>query len=210
MLEKATDLLERCLEFGILTEEKNRKYPLRPNNLTVVLKALAVSLYTAYEVNVWRPDAIPPGDYYLTDGGLEWLISVFRGKSLAFNRMTYVFVFSKATEEDMKDLINYEGMRNFKGERGIKPKAGSKQPAVIVRRFGPKGLFKKEFPFDTLHEARDALFDLLKVYPATEFTLLRIRKLTKNGKATYYREQVPLILPPKKEKPVNLPTARRC
>lgn len=210
MLEQAENLLDRCLEYGILTEEKIRKYPLRPANLQVVLKALANALYLPYEINVHRTEDIPEGEYYLTEGGFDWLILVFQSKSLEYNRVGYQFVFSKATESDMKDLRNYEGMQNFKGVRGIKPKAGSKQSAVLVRRFGPRGALKKEFPFDTLHEARDAIFELLKYYPAEEFTLYRIRKQTKKGKVYYFRDKLPLVVEPDttKARPVNLPHLR--
>lgn len=192
MKERAENLLKRCLEYGILTTEPIRKYPLRPANLQVVLKALAVSLLLPYEINLHRTEDIPDGTYYLTPVGFDWLIDTFKQKSLEYNRVVYQFVFSKA--KNMKDLENYEGMRNFKGETGIKRKAGSKQSAVLVRRFGPKQLYKKEFPFDTLHEAREHVFELLKYYPAEEFTLYRVRRQLRNGREDVFREKIPLVI----------------
>lgn len=114
----------------------------------------------------------------------------------------FKFVFSNATEEDI-DKVTYQGYNNFRGITGDKPKAGTKQKAVLVHK-------DKEYTFETLREARKEVLMLSRFYPIDEFTLYRVRKLTKKGKPTYYREKVKIILEPtKRGRNSNLPHLRK-
>ena len=171
----------------------------------MVLKAYAVETNVPYSVT---NNYAVLSDYklYLTDGGLEWLIHGFKKHSFTFLRSTYQFVFSNAKEEDVGDL-EYLGYNNFRGVTGDKPKAGTKQKSILLHSHCGK---VTEYKFDTLHEGRAEVLQLTRFYPIEEFVLYRIRKLTKKGKATYYREKVRLILPPtKRGVKSNLPHIRR-
>ena len=199
----------KCLELGILTDEKIRAYPLRSANLAVVLKAYAITMRMPYTINNRHLELLDDYDLYLTDGGLEWLFSIFKQFSLQYLRSAFQFVFSYAREDDIGDP-KYMGYNNFRGIIGDKPKAGTKQKAVLVRSYGKNGKIKKEFPFDTLREARQGVIDLTRFYPIDEFKLYRIRRQHKNGKDYYYRSEVPLLLKESKRGLTgNLPNDRR-
>lgn len=201
--------LDRCLALGVLTKESLRKYPLRSSSLALVLKAYANAARRPYTIDNQRYDLLDEYQMYLTDAGIEWLFDAFQQHSLNFLRSVYQHVFVKATEEDLKDLYHYEGCQNFLGVTGDKPKAGTKQRALIVRSYGKNNKIKKEFEFDTLREARVELMNLLRFYPLEQFELYRIRKLTKKGKVTYYKEKVPIIVGESKRGHTgNLPNTR--
>lgn len=114
----------------------------------------------------------------------------------------FKFVFSQATEEDI-DNVKYQGYNNFRGIIGDKPKAGTKQSAILMHK-------DKEYSFTTLREARKEVLMLSRFYPIDEFKLYRIRKNTKNGKVYYYKEEVELILKESKRgRDSNLPHLRK-
>lgn len=201
----STRYIDKCKSLGILTEEPIRKYPLRSANLAMVLKAYSVEAYLPYDIDARNYDILDD-KLYLTDAGLKWLYSVFEKHSLAYLKRVFQFVFSKATPASLNQLDAYEGMSNFKGITGDKPKAGSKQKAILIRAHGKNGAIKDVYNFNTLHEARQEVLMLTRFYPLEEFTLYRIRKQTKKGKVYHYKEEVPLVLPPSKRGlSVNLP-----
>jgi hypothetical protein len=111
-----------------------------------------------------------------------------------------------ATAADISNP-DYQGYKNFRGLRGVKPKAGTKQQAILVRTVGRT---KRETHYETLLEARQAVIDLTRFYPADEFKLYRIRVNRKNGKETYYRSEVPLFIDSSKRGAVvNLPNVKK-
>lgn len=206
MHEHSDHYISKCLEVGILTEDNIRKYPLRPANLATVLKAYAISMKLPYTIDNHNFDILDDYKLYLTDGGFEWLLDFFSQHSLEFLRHTFSFVFSMATAADISNP-DYQGYKNFRGLRGIKPKAGTKQQAILVRTVGRT---KRETHYETLLEARQAVIDLTRFYPADEFKLYRIRVNRKNGKETYYRSEVPLFIDSSKRGAVvNLPNVKK-
>lgn len=189
-MTSSSEYVSTCITLGILTEEDIRKYPLRNTNLGIVLKVYANAAHKPYTLS---PDVyveLERYTLYLTDDGLDWLLEEFQKHSLRFLRRTYKFVFINATAKDVTDR-NYIGYRNFCGLVGDRPQAGTKQAAVLVRTVGPH---VREYPFDTLKEARKELMNLSRFYPLEQFTLYRIRKNTKKGKVLYYRAKVPLLV----------------
>ena len=54
-----------------------RNYPLRAANLAAVLKAYAIEAKLPYTLNNQKFDELSDYKLYLTDAGLEWLLSVF-------------------------------------------------------------------------------------------------------------------------------------
>lgn len=186
MLINSTKYVDDCLRLGILTEVKIYKYPLRSANLAVILKAYANETHQPYEIKTSYYYVLSDYSLYLTPSGFEWLLYTFQKHSLEFLRATYGFVFSKAKESDITN-VNYIYYNNFRGVTGDRPKAGSKQKAVLVRIIKRA---KREFHFNSLREARDAFMNFSRFYPTEEFKLYRIKKDC--------REEVPLILPPNK------------
>lgn len=210
MKEHSEKYIERCKEIGILTSESIRKYPLRSTNLAIVLKAYAVATHQPYQLTN-EYDVLSDHVLYLTPSGFDWLIHFFSERSLAYLKSTFRFVFIKASNEETVIDPEFEGYSNFRGDTGKKPKAGSKQGAVLVRTYGPsKNKRTQEFKFDTLHEARSEVIRFTRFYPVDQFTLYRIRKNTKKGKVSYYRSKVPLFLEENNRgKVINLPNVRR-
>jgi hypothetical protein len=197
-----TPLILDCIRLGILTESPLRKYPLRAANLAVVLKAYAIEAKLPYTLNNQKFDELSDYKLYLTDAGLEWLFNVFKQHSLPFLRSAFQFVFSNATEADIQNP-EYVGYNNFRGITGDRPKAGTKQKAVLVRKVGRT---LREYKFDSIREARREFLYLSRFYPVEQFKLYRIKKNTKKGKVSYYRDEIPLILKESKRGvPVNLP-----
>lgn len=185
--------INKCKELGILTDEPIRKFPLRSANLAIVLKAYAITAHLPYGIDNRSFHILDDYKLYLTDDGLEWLIQTFKQFSFPYLRSTFQFVFSGATKDDI-DNVNYFGYGNFRGITGEKPKAGTKQKAILVRSYGKNGKIKKEFPFDTIREARQAVLELTRFYPMEQFKLFRIRTQKKNGKEYTFRSEIPLIL----------------
>lgn len=194
----------KCVELGILTEQSPRKYPLRPASLALVLKAYAVSMHLPYTLNNQKYDLLDDYTYYLTEGGYEWLISVFQSCSLPYLRSTFHYLFNSATQADIDNPESYQAFNNFRGTVGERPKAGTKQKAVLVHTTGNK---VREYKFDNIREARHEVLMLLRYYPIEEFKLYRMH-LDRNGK--YYKDAIPLIIEKSgRGTAVNLPHLRR-
>lgn len=201
MLKHSDSYIDVCKEIGILTDKKIRKYPLRSANLAVVLKAYAISTHRPYEINLHKVNVLDDYKLYLTDGGLEWLMYTFKQHSLKYLKSVFLFVFTNATEDDIEDET-YIGYNNFRGITGDRPKAGTKQKAILMHKH-------KEFHFETLKEARKELMNLARFYPLDDFKLYRIKKNTKDGITRYYKREVPLIYKESKRgMNNNLPTRR--
>ena len=192
MLEYSERYITCCIERGFLTYEVIRKYPLRPANLAAVLKAYAIDENLPYQLDSSACNELEYYSVYLTDAGLLWLFGVFQAHTLPYLRSMFQFVFTKATEKDLQSIENFEGMRNFKGENGVRPKAGTKQAAILVRRFSKHG--KQTFHFSTIREARDELFVLLRFYPLEQFTLYRVRAQQRGGRIDRFKEEIPLLI----------------
>jgi hypothetical protein len=211
MLVHSETYITRCLDIGILTEEPIRKYPLRASNLAMLLKAYAVSTHKPYTIDKQRYYLLQDYKLYMTDEGLLWLYDIFNGHSLNFLKRTFQYLFINVKDiDEVTTCYAAPWLANFRGEVGEQPKAGSKQAAVLVRSYGKDHKIKKEFNFPELRLAREAVLDLTRFYPLGEFKLYRIRKLTKQGKETFYREEVPLLLESSKRGlSNNLPNVRR-
>lgn len=182
MLEHTDAYIAKCVDLGILTSVSSRKYPLRPMSLATVLKAYALSLSLPYYLNPMALDMISHHQYYLTDGGLEWLYQVLQSYSLAFLRSSFAVIFQNATEEDLQHLDTYPHLANCRGTTGIRPKAGTKQGAILKHN-------RRSYHFDNIRAAREELLRLSRFYPISEFRLFRI---TKEGKT----KEIPTILAP--------------
>lgn len=208
MFFNTVEYIAKCKALGVLTDEKIRKYPLRAANLAMVLKAYAVDTNQAYTLNNLKYDEVfSEYELYLTEGGLEWIFDFFKRHGLAFLRTVFQFMFANATDFEVQHPETYAGFNNLRGTVGDKQKAGTKQAAILERLVGR---VKKQYHFTTLREAREEFFRLSRYYPIEEFTLYRIRKLTKNGRETHYKEKVPLLLPESRRgRVVNLPNVRR-
>lgn len=203
--------IERCKEIGILTDEPIRKYPLRASNLAMLIKLYAVETHNPYDIDNQRYDILKDYKMYVTDSGLLWVYEAFNRHSLAYLKRVfqYLFVNVKSTDE-LKMLQRLPSLGNFRGETGERPEAGTKQAAVLIRSHGKNGKIKQTFNYPTLKEAREAVLDLSRFYKLDEFKLYRIRKLTKQGKETFYKEEVPILLGASKRGVANnLPNARR-
>lgn len=183
--------IDKCIDIGILTKTSSRKYPLRSANLGMVLKAYALECNLPLTVNSTNFNVVDEHKLYLTDGGLEWLYSVFKKKDLEFLRRVFLFVFVHASEKDLLDLDNYKGMANFKGDVGVKPVAGTKVKAVLVRSYGKGGKIKKEYHFENIKEARAGLLDLTRFYPVDEFQLYKMKT---DKKGYTYKDKITTVL----------------
>lgn len=166
--------LKICIDVGILTTEKIRKYPLRVSNFYVVLKAFAVDSNLDFEFNQYKFDDYYNDKYYLTDSGLNWLYVVFSNHSLDFNRRVYMFLFHSATKEDMYHLDRYDKLNNFRGESGNSQKYVNGHKAVIVRHYGKNNKITREFEYENIKVARKALVEFLRYYPVEQFEIFTI------------------------------------
>lgn len=178
------------LEKGYLTTEKIRKYPLSLGSLHMLEKLHAMSLYQPFK---YDPCSIihKSSPYYLTDEGLEWAFTFMQSKPLSLLKSLFTGRLTHVTEEDMADLSKAKAFSNFKGLTGVPVRAGSKQKAVLVRRVKR---CDREYYFDSLAEARDAVRMLLRKYPIEEFTLYKMHRSVKNGKEYFSRVKVDLVL----------------
>jgi len=211
MLEHSEAYISNCKDIGILTEKKIRKYPLRDANLIMVLKAYAIATHKPFTIHSTNFDIVADHELYLTGGGLLWLFDFFENHSFEYLKSIFSFIFTNAEEKDVTDFKNYKGYQNFKGLTGVRPKAGTKQGAVLVRTYGPVTSPQTvEYNFDTLAEARKEVVSITRFFPIEEFTLYRIRKMNKNGRTYYYRRVVPLFIKEtKRGRNSNLPHLRR-
>ena len=181
---------ENLIELGYLTKDKIREHPLRYTNLQTVLKVYAINTCQSFSLYVYKKVNIPT-EFFLTDCGLEYLYDFFRSKDLAYCRATFNYLFTHATEYNVKHPEEFSYFDNFRGTKGIKTRAGSKQPALIVRKVGNA---ERKYNFNSIAEARDQLKIWLTVYPIEQFTLYRIRT-NKNGYK--FKDKLKLIIEPK-------------
>jgi len=185
MKELVDKYVDQCITVGILTTEKIRKYPLRPGNVAVVLKAYA--LYSKLPFTLDNNDVSIYDGYvlYLTKAGYDWIIQEFKKYTLVFLRsgFQHLFVNLKSVEQ----LENHNGLNNLKGIAGINYKEGTVNGAILIRK---QGVRTHELYFTTLAEARKEVISLTRFYPIENFTLYRMSK----SKGVYYKQKVPLIL----------------
>ena len=185
MKELVDKYVDQCITVGILTTEKIRKYPLRPGNIAVVLKAYA--LYSKLPFTLDNNDVSIYDGYvlYLTKAGYDWIIQEFKKYTLVFLRsgFQHLFVNLKSVEQ----LENHNGLNNLKGIAGINYKEGTVNGAILIRK---QGVRTHELYFTTLAEARKEVISLTRFYPIENFTLYRMSK----SKGVYYKQKVPLIL----------------
>lgn len=186
---------EKLIDLGILTKEKTGEHALLPHSIAHIYKAYALFTGTPFKINNQKYYLYHHEDAYLTPYGFDWLLGVFSTYSLDYLRSAFTFLFSKATEDDISNP-DYAWYRNFRGLSGKVQPAGSKQRAVLV--FVRKR-YKREQEFESLYDARQYIKTLSKLQSLEGYTLYRIRKNTKKGKVTYYREKVALIPPPRKD-----------
>ncbi len=191
-MELANELIEKCIRTGILTEASIRRYPLRPGNIAVVIKAYALKLRMPFVIDTVNLKELESRRLYLTNAGLVWLIQEFKQYTLAFLRTGFQFVFSNASVKDLENIETYQGLNNFKGIIGSNFKMGQRNPALLIRQYGKNGSMILETHFDTLEEARKEVLHLTRFYPAEQFTLYRLSK--HKGKDVYSRYKVPLFL----------------
>jgi hypothetical protein len=191
-MELAHELIEKCKSIGIFTEASIRKYPLRSGNIAVVLKAYALKLRMPFTIDTVKLNELDVYKLYMTDAGLDWLINEFKKYTLAFLRTGFQFVFSNASVKDLENIDHYSGLNNFKGISGINFKMGTRNPALLVRRYGKNNKMILETQYDTLVDARKDVLHLTRFYPAEEFTLYRLAK--SKSKGIYLKHKVPLFL----------------
>lgn len=175
-------LLQQCSEEGILTEDPIRKYPLTLSNLHVVLKIYAINTFQPYTYTLEKGI---PTTYYLTDKGLEMFYEFFRTHTFTFSRSLFSHILMHAKEDF--DPVTFKDFSNFRGTDGLRTVAGSKQKALVIRTVAR---CKRQFPFDSIKDARDALRIWLTQYPIEEFKLYRIRE----QKGYTFKEEIPLIV----------------
>jgi len=191
-MELAHELIEKCKSTGILTEASIRKYPLRSGNIAVVLKAYALKTRMPFIIETLNLTQLDVYKLYLTPEGLDWLINEFKVYTLAFLKTGFQFVFSNASVKDLENIDHYSGLNNFKGISGINFKMGTRNPALLVRRYGKNNKMILETQYDTLVDARKDVLHLTRFYPAEEFTLYRLAK--SKSKGIYLKHKVPLFL----------------
>ena len=179
-----TTLCSKLKNEGLLTEEPIRKFPLTLSNLNVVLKIYAIEHFLPFTVKLEQGVATT---YYLTDEGLEYVYDFFRNRSLSYIRSLFSWLFVYADEQTLEHIEDYSVLSTFRGTEGIHPKAGSKQKALIIRTVKR---CKREYHFDSIREAREALRIYLAHYPIEEFKLYRIR--IREGYTC--KEEIPLIV----------------
>jgi hypothetical protein len=185
MKELVDKYIDQCITIGILTPEQIRKYPLRPGNIAVVLKAYSLNSKLPFTLD--NNDISIYNNYklYLTKDGYDWLINEFKKYTLVFLRVTFQHLFVNL--KYLKDLENHNGLNNLKGITGINYKQGTLNGALLIQK---QGVRMQELYFKTLAEARQEVISLTRFYPIENFILYRMSK----SKGVYYKQKVPLIL----------------
>lgn len=184
------------LTLNIITKERIRKYPLKLTNLQVILKIYAVTTHQPFRFYIYGMKGIP-SEYYMTDYGLEWMYDFFRGKSLDYARSLFSNLFTRANQSDLDHPELYKGFSNFRGVDGSCNKAGSKQPALIIRKIGK---VEHKYEFDSIYDARTQLNVWLTLYPMEQFSIYRIKT---NKQGYTFKEQLKLVLNKKPSKGFN-------
>lgn len=183
--------LQRCLEEGYLTTDKIYKYSLKPSYLAILLKTYAVDNHLPYDANMYYLKHIKEYDYYyLTEAGFAWALSVYSRYSFEFLRSTFNFMFTKAKDLDEALDPNHAIYDNFRGIRGASGRYAKPTPCVLVWDNGKE---VKEFPFDSLLEAREYAKTLFGFHSPDEFTLYSIINKKRNGKISPYRQKAKII-----------------
>lgn len=189
--------VNQCINIGILTEEKIKKFKLQPGNIAIVLKLFALYNKVPFEYNTQNLNEYKNYNLFLTKQGYEWLINEFKKYTLSFLRSTFTHIFIRL--DNLNDLDTFDGLNNFKGITGTNYKSGTKAGAILVRK---QGVHTHELYFTTLAEAREEVINLTRFYPVENFTLYIVSK----NKNSYYKNKVPLILESNRRGvPVNLP-----
>lgn len=147
-----------------------------------MLKVYATETFQPYE---YKLEKGVPTTYYLTDKGLDMFYDFFRTHTFTYCRSLFSQLLINA--EEGFDPVSYPYFSNFRGTDGISPEAGTKQKALIIRTVGR---CKRQYPFDSIKEARDTLRIWLTRYPIEEFKLYRIR----TQKGCTFKEEIPLIV----------------
>lgn len=183
-------MIDEMLVKGILTLDPIRRYPLTASSLAVVKKLYALENFIGYSLNFSRLEQ-PDRAYYLTYEGLLWFYERLKSYSLAYLRSTFspFFMLNDAPIESM------ESLNNFRGLCGDRPRAGSKQSAVVVHKYKR---VSREYFFERLYEAREFILTSSRFYPLDDFKLYRVRKQTRKGKLQTFREELPVITGMKK------------
>jgi hypothetical protein len=195
--------IDKCLILGILTTDNIRKYPLRSANLAVVLKVYATFAGLPYQLNNQQYEKVfATYRLYLTDQGLQWLFEEFKQHSLSFWLRLFPFIFNQITEKDIQRLEKHPAFGNFKGKRGVRTVAGSKQRAILEIKINKA---TKKIHYNSVAEARKAVLELSRFYPVDHFLLYRI----KQDRNRSYPQLIPTILKESKRGAVcNLPHVR--
>lgn len=189
--------ITQCLNIGILTKEKIKKYKLKPGSLVVILKVYALYNKIPFEYSSHTFKEYQNYSFFLTDQGYIWLINEFKKYTLLFLRSKFSHIFLRLN--DLNKLESYNGLNNFKGISGVNYKAGTISGAILLHK---QGVHVSETSFKTLAEARKEVISLTRFYPVENFTLYLIA----NHKDVYYKQKVPLILGANRRGvPVNLP-----
>ena len=178
---------EHLVELGYLTKEKIRDHPLKYTNLQSVLKIYAINTHIPFKMSIYGNKNVST-EYYLTDCGLEYVYSFFRDKTLKYVRSIFNYLFTNATEYNVKHPEEFSYFDNFRGTKGIKTKAGSKQPALVVHKVGNA---ERKYRFESIADARDQLKIWFTLYPIEDFTLYRIRT---DKRGYEYKEKIKLIV----------------
>ena len=172
--------IQTCLDKGILTTERIRKYPLRTSNLYAFIKAYSIYTYKPFRYNTRTLNKEHGNKYYLTNEGLELLYSFIKSHSLDFNRKIFPFTFARTYDRDavLYPEKHYR-LGNFRGEIGDTLNIpGTKQGGVVREYINPRHSKYVDKEFATLKEARTYLNHRLRYKSTDYFELYRIRKLT--------------------------------
>lgn len=160
-----------------------RKYPLSLSNLHVVLKIYAIETFQPY---TYKLEKGVPTSYYLTDKGLEMFYNFFKTHSFTYCRSLFSHLLMHTHQEEF-DPETLKDFSNFRGTDGVRKVAGIGQKALIIRTVGR---CKRQYPFESIKEARDTLRIWLTRYPIEEFKLYRVRE----QKGSTFKEEIPLIV----------------
>jgi hypothetical protein len=190
-------IVEQCIQVGILTKDKVKKYPLQNGNLAVVLKIYAMYVRLPFVFNYKQLKEYKNYKLYLTDTGYSWVINEFKKYTLLYLRSAFPHLFANLNNLD--NIDTYKSLNNFKGITGVNYLAGTKGGALLIRR---QGTHTFEETFDTLLEARKEILNLSRFFSIENFVLYRTGY--RNG--VYYKNKIPLILESNRRGvPVNLP-----
>jgi hypothetical protein len=177
--------LVHCIQLGILTSDPVTTHHITATHLSYVVKAYAIESHLPFEADADLLEAFKLERLYITAEGWEWLFTFFQTKAFHYLQLHFKSVFNLMKAEDVSDR-NAIGYGAFLGRKRVFNKSGTGQRACVTHQ---KGNFKKRYEYDTLREAREAIFMLSRFYPISDFKLYRYAK-THNG---YYPREVPIF-----------------